>query len=469
MEFLTEVFLNLDDQDLFNFWNINETTEALLDDNYIIEQRVEYRGYTKKAWDDLVADYSELRLTCLHYLDYVVIYGTLFLENSTNDPVLEEIVSCLYSDISRMYCNSFNTLINYVRRHSMWLIPSKFDHNNGTVQEWTSLNSGLPGPCNTSDRWILNPMLVKSIIVLLKRMRKRITSTDELAYMYRRVIEPLWTIGMKYSGSYSEAQIQELCDLLFWFWIPDPESANKPQVPTARQLFFSKEIIIAIICCSEHEALMNLLVASQPIHGAPYNYVAIYRFSVNCLNLMMLRKLIRAGHLQNGNFITELNHWLQKHKSSNDPQEREQFTEIIREILDADYTAETFKKIWNDSLLCNRVMNAHWPDFHRLYLITYSWVFEQRVKDNEDVSNMYLSPEFIHGINRTEEESLLKMLDFVEYPISIRVSERNGPRAFCERMLVKLGWLSLEQASLATRLHFHPKVSQVEYWSPNLE
>lgn len=466
MEFLTEVLLNVDDETLIEFRNINEDTETLLTDDYIVGQRVEYRGYTKKAWRDLVADYPELRLSCLHYLDYTVIGDQLDKENYLNiGLVLEEILIFLYLDHPQARYRCFHMLITYSMRRSMWLVP-EIDQQTGVIQQWTPLKLALVGPNVNPDQWILNPMLVESIMAVLKFVRTRVTSTHELQSNYQ-YIERLWSeIG--YSGSYSEEQIHQLSNLLFWFWIPDPESDDKPDVPTAWQ-FFGRESIIFIICNSEHEALMDLLIANQPILETPNNCPFIYRCSVGCPNLIMLRKLIRAGHLQNGNLIIELNNWVQKHRHSHSFQIQERIIVLIREILDADYTAETFKKIWNDSLLCNRVMNAHWPDFHRLYLITYSWVFEQRVKDNEDVSNMYLSPEFIHGINRTEEESLLKMLDFVEYPISIRVSERNGPRAFCERMLVKLGWLSLEQASLATRLHFHPKVSQVEYWSPNLE
>jgi hypothetical protein len=325
----------------------------------------------------------------------------------------------------------------------------------------------LVGPGITPDQWILNPVLVKSIIAVLKFVRSRVTSTHELQEVYQYVAQ-LWD-QLGYLGDYTKKQIHDLCDLLFWFWIPDPESDDKPVIPTACQ-FFRKDIIALMICNSDHEALIDLFVDNFQALSANNN-VRIYRNSVNAVSLMMLRKLIHTGHLHDSILLIVLKDWLQKHRSTEDSKEQDRFIEIIREIVAEDYSAGVLMRILNDrtTLISDhpsefqKRFGAHlWVGFHWLYLVAYSWVFERRIKTNDNLSKMYLPPEFIHRID-CSDDTLVKILDFIEYPINIKVAERDGPRAFCERMRVKIGQLDLNRASLATRLHFHPKVSQVEY------
>jgi hypothetical protein len=135
MELLSEVFLNIDDETLIEFRSINEDTEAILNDEYLIEQRVEYHGYTKKAWRDLIADYPDLRLSCLHHIDYTVIGNQLDKENYLNiGLVLEEILILLYIDHPQARYNCFQILTTYSSRRSMWLVP-EFDQQTGAIQQ----------------------------------------------------------------------------------------------------------------------------------------------------------------------------------------------------------------------------------------------------------------------------------------------------------------------------------------------
>jgi hypothetical protein len=480
MEFLTEVLLNVDDETLIEFRNINEDTETLLTDDYIIGQRVVYRGYTKKAWDDLIFQCSELRLTCLHYLDYTLMNMQLSNKNRQHSILdIAELATLLYTD---QIDSCLAILISYIKRYSIWLCPRFLDSESDTAQEW------IPSRI-TAHRdlrhWVLNHKIVEVIVIILRYIREKVSGYKLLVRYYENIECLLETVNgqVKSLVNPSKKQITDICDSINRIcdvWTEDStfHDYKHEKTPLVYNFFLGYESIIKVICHSECEELIDRLVyatrkvnqyyADEPEQNR-HNSLWVYRNAINDDSQMILTKLIRNGHLRNYVFLFEINEWLRVHQNSNDPVEQELFIMIIQEILSVEFTAETLRHIWiKGYLLQIRIGGIQWSGFRFLYLTAYLWLFHKRVKENADVSGMYLAPEFFseYTFSSDEQEYLPKLLELVEHPIPIKISQTNTPQIFFERMRVKLGWLNLDQASLAIRLHFHPKVSRVEYYQP---